>query len=78
MILSHGRTTSSVGYIITAIAWVITYGAAEVYSGMTAIGPIVYARKAELRLQKKNTFNFKVLPNFTLDGRAGVNFVGTF
>ncbi len=78
VIVSNRGFDSPVGPIVFLIASIVTYGAAEVYSGMATVGPLLYTRKAELRIQKRSAFKIKILPNFTTDGGKGVCIVGAF
>ncbi len=64
--------------IVFVILSIGTYGAGEVYTGMATVGPLLYARKAERRLEKKNAFSLRVLPSFTMNGGKGATLFGTF
>lgn len=75
---SHGGFQYNATETAFLVGRILTYIAAEIYSGIAAVGPLYYIRKAEHRIQKGSAFNIRVLPNFTMNGGKGLSIVGTF
>lgn len=77
IIFGNGKgVTSPALPIILSIGSIVSNIAAEIYSGIAVIGPLLYARKAERFTKRRSVkLKFHLIPEYSLNGGKGIKFV---